>query len=183
MRLPCSASLTPLRFQGVTDEVTAQGRAILEREKASFKNGGRLGETHTAFTTRRREPVKKVGLELNRFFGRGKQAATSGDAAAAEEQRALLLTEERADDPPAGPPRSRADELKARLASKVEAVKSADARPKTSWTTVFGGSGEGSSAAPSAPAAAPPAAPAPAAPRGGSTSDSLDALFANLGKR
>jgi hypothetical protein len=180
--------------QGVTDELTAKGRAILQREKESFRGGGRIGETHTAFTMRRKE-AKKTGLELNRFFGRGKAAAAgSSDAASKEEQSASLLAEERAERP-AGPPLSRAEELKARLASKVEAVKGGAERSKSLWPSLGGGGGGSSSGAGggsgggSAAAATPAPAKAPAAPAaaparaGASSSDSLDALFANLGKR
>jgi hypothetical protein len=178
----------------VTDELTAKGRAILQREKDSFRSGGRIGETHTAFTMRRKE-AKKTGLELNRFFGRGKAAAAgSSDAAFKDEQRTSLLAEER-EERPSAPPLSRAEELKARLASKVESVKGgAEGRSKPSWPSLGSGggggggggsgSGSGSSGGSGAAASAPAVAPvAPTARAGASSSDSLDALFANLGKR
>ena len=178
--------------------MTAKGRAILEKEKESFKTGAALGATHSAITIRPRAPVKKFGLELNKFFGRGNKAGESAEAAAKDEQRTSLLAEERAEErPPPGPPLSRAEELRARLASKAEALRGGG-DGKKSWPS-FGGASSG--AAPSsapAPAAAPSAAPPPpppppraapsaAAPTsaagGAAGGDSLDALFANLGRR
>ncbi len=159
--------------------MTAKGRAILDREKENHRSGARFGETHTAFTLKRKEPVKKLGLELNRFFGRGgnKTAAAADAAAARDEQHTSLLSEQHAPPPP-GPALSRAEELKARLASKVEAVKAGESRQK-SWLT-----GSSSQAAPAPSSAAPHAAAAPPErPASASAGDSLDNLFANLGRK
>ena len=133
--------------------------------------------------------MKKFGLELNRFFGRGNKPGDSAEAAAKAEQHTALLTEEHVEERPAAPPASamtRAEELRARLASKAEAVRGGDGR-KSSWPSFGGASSSAapsSAAAPSAPTAAapPPAAPRAAPPAAASGGDSLDALFANLGK-
>ena len=171
----------PLCAQGVTDEATAKGRAILEREKTVFNGVAHIGETHAAFSTRRKVVVKKIGLELNRFFGRGNKAAGGSEAAAVkEEQRTSLLAEEREER--AGPPLSRAEELKARLASKVAAVKTGGEAKESGG--MFSGAGASSSGAgPSRPAPAPAQAPSGGAASGGTSGDSLDALFANMGRR
>ena len=159
-----------------------------------MRGGAALGETHLAFTTRRREPVKKLGLELPKFFQRGNKASGSSESLAREEQRTSLLAEEQHVEPQ-GPPLSRAEQLKARLASKVDAVKGGAEAKKTSWSTFGSGSAagasgsgtgaSGSSSAATAPptrAAAAPAAAPPAADKA-AAGDSLDALFANLGRR
>ena len=133
--------------------------------------------------------MKKFGLELNRFFGRGNKAGDPAEASAKAEQHTALLAEERVEERPAAPApaMSRAEELRARLASKAEAVRGGDGK-KSSWPSFGGASSSAapsSAAAPSAPAAA--AAPPPPPPRAAASStagagDSLDALFANLGK-
>jgi hypothetical protein len=168
----CSKSRFSINDEGIADETTSKGRSILEREKESIRNGGRPGETHSAFTMRRREPKKKSGLELNRFFGRGKKEGAE-DGAVREEQRTSLIVAEREER--AGPPMTRAEELKARLNAKVEAVRA--------------GASGGAPAAVPPPAARPVSTqaearppPAPAARTEAPKADagSLDSFFASL---
>ena len=168
----CSKSRFSINDEGIADETTSKGRAILEREKESIRNGGRPGETHSAFTMRRREPKKKIGLELNRFFGRGKKEGAE-DGAVREEQRTSLIVAEREER--AGPPMTRAEELKARLNAKVEAVRA-------------GASGAAAAAVPPPAArpastqaeARPPPAPAARAEAPKADAGSLDSFFASL---
>lgn len=156
--------------EGFTDETTAKGRAIVEREKESVRNGGRPGELHTAFTLRRDPKPKKRGHELNRvLFGGGRAAPKPGDDA--REQQGLLADEAH---PPApggggGGALSRAEELKARLAARVEAARTRNAAPPTSSWSLSGPAVPAPPAATTA-AAAPPSVfsgwssrPAPAA--------------------
>ncbi len=184
----CGKSRFSINDEGIADETTSKGRTILERERESIRNGGKPGETHSAFTMRRKEPKKKIGLELNRFFGRGKKEGAPEEVAAKEEQRTSLLVAEREER--AGPPMTRAEELKARLNAKVEAVRAG----------VSGGASSSAAVAPppmrppSVQAALPPPPPpvaaasaaraeAPKADAGSSSSNSLDSFFASLGKR
>jgi len=202
----CSKSRFRITDEGIADETTTLGRAILDRERENIRGGAKPGETHAVFSVRQKDGKKKSGFELNRFFQRGgKKEGPTDEEAAREEQKTSLLAAEREEREAsrAGPPMTRAEELKARLAAKAEAVRS-------------GGSSAGGSSAStrdpppmrdppavaqqtrvlSAPhaaaAAAPPLPPRPAAAShaaptatasSAQPSTSLDAFFASLGKK
>jgi len=142
------------RFQitstGMTDEDTIRGREILDRERAFFKGAEHLGETHAAFTMRR---VEK---------GAAKKVPRQKSAEMLENPRAPMLEDRGAPSARSDAAPTRAEELKARLASKMETIKTGE--KKSSWTTQTG-----------------PAPPPPAAPAGGKSAGSvLDDLFANM---
>jgi hypothetical protein len=183
----CSKSRFRINDEGIADESTTLGRAILDRERDSIRGGAKPGETHAAFSVRRKEAKKKSPFEMNRFFQRGKGSADEDGAC--EEQSKSLLAAEREDREAAraGPPLTRAEELKARLAAKADAVRggssSAAREPRPSATIT---------APPPLPprsTVAAPAAPAPIAQTGGggggaaAAPTSLDAFFQSLGKR
>ena len=201
----CSKSRFRITDEGIADETTTLGRAILDRERENIRGGAKPGETHAVFSVRQKDGKKKSGFELNRFFQRSGKKEGPTDEEAREEQKTSLLAAEREEREAsrAGPPMTRAEELKARLAAKAEAVRSG------------GNSAGGSSAstrdpppmrdppavaqqtrvlpAPHAAAtAAPPLPPRPAAAShaaptatasSAQPSTSLDAFFASLGKK
>ena len=106
--------------EGICDETTAKGRAILEREKASIRIGGRPGDSHSAFAVREKEPKKKGGLG-GYFAGRGGAKAEAGPAddagpAGRGEEQLSLLAPERERAP------TRGEEIKARLGARLEAI-------------------------------------------------------------
>lgn len=196
----CSKSRFRINDEGIADETTTLGRAILDRERDSIRGGAKPGETHAAFSTRRKEGKKKSGFELNRFFQRGKKEGQADEEAAREEQKTSLLAAEREEREAArGPPMTRAEELKARLAAKAEAVRSGGSGSSASHVAATRDPPPRVAATPPTVAAAPPplpprpaavstpvSAPATSAPPpagGSSATTSLDAFFASLSKR
>lgn len=157
----CSKSRFRITEEGIADETTAKGVLILEREKESVRNGGRPGETHSAFTLRREPKKRTAGMELNRMlFGRPKPAS---EVAGGDETGALLANE--APIAQAGPSLTRAEELKARLASRAEAARSRAGVGDVAVRTLL----------PSAPTNPPSSSTNRPLPK-----TSLDDLFANL---
>lgn len=186
----CSKSRFRINDEGIADESTTLGRAILDRERDSIRGGAKPGETHAAFSVRRKDAKKKSPFEMNRFFQRGKGPADE-DNAREEQSKSLLAAErEEREAARAGPPMTRAEELKARLAAKADAVRggssSASREPPT--RTERPATITSPPPLPPRPAAAAPAAPAPTAQTGGggaaaAAPTSLDAFFQSLGKR
>ena len=187
----CSKSRFRINDEGIADESTTLGRAILDRERDSIRGGAKPGETHAAFSVRRKDAKKKSPFEMNRFFQRGKGPADEDNAREEEQSKSLLAAErEEREAARAGPPMTRAEELKARLAAKADAVRggssSASREPPT--RTERPATITAPPPLPPRPAAAAPAAPAPTAQTGGggaaaAAPTSLDAFFQSLGKR
>jgi len=177
-----SKSRFSISDEGICDDTTAKGRAILDREKENIRNGGRPGETHSAFTARAREPKKRAGL--SGYLSRAKPAAADGDAAGerVEEQRGLLAPERER-------PPTRSEEIKARLGARLEAIgqPSQAASGRGRAASMFSSAPSAPAPQPRSSAAAPPpsrpsavaTAPLPPAKQSGS---SLDDFFAGLGR-
>ena len=185
----CSKSRFRINDEGIADESTTLGRAILDRERDSIRGGAKPGETHAAFSVRRKEAKKKTPFEMNRFFQRGKGPSANEDGAREEEQSKSLLAAEREDREAAraGPPLTRAEELKARLAAKADAVRGGSSSAAREPPTRPSATITAPPPLPPRPTVAAPAALAPTAQTGGggggAASTSLDAFFSSLGKR
>ena len=169
-----SKSRFSISEEGMCDETTAKGRAILDREKENIRNGGRPGETHSAFTVRSREAKKRPAI--GGYFARGKAEPNTGQEAAGsgEEQRSLLSAERER-------PLARSDDVKTRLAARMEAIgqtsQAAVGRIRAATLP-----SAGTAPPTSRPVAGQPPALPPKPKSGAGGTSSLDDFFNNLGR-
>jgi hypothetical protein len=181
-----SKSRFSISEEGIADETTAKGRAILEKEKESIRGGTKPGETHSAFAKRPPRAARALAAESGgRFFGRKKESGP--------EQQRLLASDAAEQRPPSRGDRgsTRADEIRAKLATRswgdsAAAAKEAAAKPAPAAREAAAKPAAAREAA-AKPAAElkralePPAKPPKPDANPGTSKNSLDSFFASLG--